>query len=245
LKPTSTLKWRILSKSSSKIELIAATEDSNPFYLMGFRGYNNAVQLLNNACKEIYSNSELGAVARNLNMEDIAPHYKGTSEPRGNQSTITTNKAYPIILAQEENGNLNGTGYGTLKRSQMPSTGYIEQDKKMIAEKSVIIKNTHYAMSLNASDFGDYADLFKSSSQSSVSWVASRCTMGYQYITATFMIFSTSLNQVYYSKLYESTGTSTANKKGLRPIVTLDPNTVSIGSTGSGTSDDPFSITRK
>lgn len=34
-------------------------------------GFNNGVLLLNNACKTMYSNNSLGAIGRNLNLEDI------------------------------------------------------------------------------------------------------------------------------------------------------------------------------
>lgn len=54
--------------------------------LKGARGYNNAVYLLNDYCKTMYSNSSKGAVARSLNIEDIQDKMKVVDEETGKKA---------------------------------------------------------------------------------------------------------------------------------------------------------------
>ena len=61
-------------------------------------GYNNGVYLLNDICKNRYGNATLGAIARNLNIEDI--------ELRMNATGIAARNAYKSGTVQ----------YGTTKR---------------------------------------------------------------------------------------------------------------------------------
>jgi len=211
--PTTGLKWRILSKEGNKVELIAERGDNNSFYLQGYQGYNNAVALLNNACNKMYVNSELGAVtARNLKIEDIEAHYTG--EGATNQEyTPTSGKYYPEIFALEEGGNIDNKGYGSLKRSDMPSTrlnseGYIVQTERKQANP-LKGKYTYYSFTMASDnmnrDGGDgslYTSLF-SHTRGNYQWLASRCVyLGSS--DANFYVFyvyssSVSARNLYYS----------------------------------------------
>lgn len=74
------LNWRVLGKNESgEILLIsgAPTEAGLTFY--GHVGYNNYEDVLNNTCKTLYSNSQIGAEARSITMEDIDKYLGGNN----------------------------------------------------------------------------------------------------------------------------------------------------------------------
>ena len=59
-----TVKWRIYSIDDTTLTLISSDVVNSNLYLQGADGYNNAVYLLNYACKKLYSNYEMNATAR-------------------------------------------------------------------------------------------------------------------------------------------------------------------------------------
>ena len=67
------MKWRVLNiHANGTVDLIGDVSSSDQgIYFSGALGYNNGVYLLNDICKELYSNSSLGVTARSINMEDI------------------------------------------------------------------------------------------------------------------------------------------------------------------------------
>ena len=73
LNQKSGMQWRVLNiHENGTVDLIGDISSSDQgIYLRGARGYNNGVYLLNDICKELYSNSSLGVTARSINMEDI------------------------------------------------------------------------------------------------------------------------------------------------------------------------------
>ena len=67
----------ILSQEKNKegkIEIISDKPTTQQLYLRGAIGYNNGVNLLNDACKAMYSKKGVGT-ARSLNIEDIEKHF--------------------------------------------------------------------------------------------------------------------------------------------------------------------------
>ena len=71
LSTIATLKWKILGVENNILTLISDTTANTNFGLGGAEGYNNGVLLLNNACKAMYSNSNIGATGRSLDIDDI------------------------------------------------------------------------------------------------------------------------------------------------------------------------------
>ena len=93
----------------------------------GAKGYNNGVYILNDICKTLYSNKDLGVIARSITIEDIEAgfneagktarddynKYNSFSYPQyGNTFTFTDagELYYPVIYANE-----NGSGIGVKK----------------------------------------------------------------------------------------------------------------------------------
>ena len=67
--PTEFKVWKI-DKGNKTIQLIKY-DTSNKLTLKGATGYNNSVQILNNVCSQLYSNSSKGITARSLDAKDI------------------------------------------------------------------------------------------------------------------------------------------------------------------------------
>lgn len=67
-----TLKWRILNiNQDGSVDIISDKTTESKVYLYGAIGYNNGVYLLNDLCKNLYSNSTLGVTARSVKLIDI------------------------------------------------------------------------------------------------------------------------------------------------------------------------------
>lgn len=77
------------------------SSNQGKIYFKNATGYNNSVYLLNDICKNRYSNVSLGATARSLNLEDI--------ESRMNSRGIETRNKYKSGTIQ----------YGTTKNIQI------------------------------------------------------------------------------------------------------------------------------
>jgi len=249
--PTTELKWRILSKSENKLELISERGDDNQFYLRGYQGYNNGVALLNNACNQMYTNKELGAIsARNLKIEDIEAHYTGTMASQTEHTPPGT--YYPNIFAQEEGGNIDDKEYGSLGRSKMPksglnSEGYIIQEGKKQAS-ALKGKYTYYTFTMTADNMNKsgedgnlYTSLFSHKSNT-YQWLASRCVY-YDSSHVYFHVFNVYRSGIGAGVLYNSYDSANDYCCVLRPVVTIDLKTVKLE--GEGTADSPYTITKR
>ena len=71
------LNWRVLGKAEDHILLISETPTTAELSFYGYIGYNNYEDVLNNTCKNLYSNTNLRAIARSINMEDIDKYLGG------------------------------------------------------------------------------------------------------------------------------------------------------------------------
>lgn len=86
-----TLNWRVLGKDGDHILLISGAPTNAGLNFYGYVGYNNYETVLNDTCKALYSNTELGATARSITMEDIDKYLGGRNYKkekfRGGSST--------------------------------------------------------------------------------------------------------------------------------------------------------------
>lgn len=102
------LKWRVWSidEENQTVELVSATATTSSLYLEGAEGYNHGVDVLNDLCKSLYSDS-YGSVARCLNVADINNKtnvkYSGYGVPK-----TPENKYYPALYETELGSTANG-----------------------------------------------------------------------------------------------------------------------------------------
>ena len=75
-----TLNWRVLGKDDNgNILLISGASTNRGLGFKGYVGYNNYETVLKDTCEALYSNTELGATARSITMNDIDPYLGGSN----------------------------------------------------------------------------------------------------------------------------------------------------------------------
>ena len=107
--------WRVFKVENDYIEIIATVPTEDTLTLSGAMGYNNGVYLLNDICKNLYSNSSLNAVGRSITIEDITSKIPEDSIEISRyapvENTFKTysgaNSLYPDLYQYE-----NGSGIG-------------------------------------------------------------------------------------------------------------------------------------
>ena len=83
--PQESLNWRVLGKDTNgNILLISGAPTTAGLTFYGYVGYNNYEDVLNNTCKALYSNTELGATASSLTMDDIDTYLGGNAFTKEN-----------------------------------------------------------------------------------------------------------------------------------------------------------------
>lgn len=107
--------WRIFNiNNDGSVDLIAAIPTTSKVTLQGAIGYDNGVYLLNDICKNLYSNSSKNAVARSIRLSDISSKMDDTQlqiagfKVQEFHRTYSRGDAfYPTIYKYE-----NGSGVG-------------------------------------------------------------------------------------------------------------------------------------
>ena len=175
--------WRILFVNDDTVTLIAENPTNTSFYLQGANGYNNGVKLLNDACKAMYSNSSLGAVARSVDIDDIeaVSSYNKNNYSNYGKEYSPSNKYYPNIFKDELTGSIDGR-YGSL-------LGLSDQTDWVTGSTQATIlggKWTYYTYIMSTSYMNStYVNIF---TNSNTYWLASRCVGFYSY-GANFRMF--------------------------------------------------------
>ena len=250
------LKWRILFVEDGILTLIA-DDVTGEIGLGGPRGYNNAVLLLNNACKNMYSNSSLGATGRSLCREDIehvSNYDRYSYENYGELISIIDyyithyNMYYPSILYYEKTGRVNGRT-GT-QYNQNEQNSYITGTYSQAS--SLAVTYTHYSYVLDESKFSDsgliYLNLFRYKSDGKTNlakyWLATRCTASDGDL-ASFLVSHVTEGNLNSSSLFQSGRATASTIGGLRPVVEIPLDRVNIGGLGYGERERPYSIEAK
>ena len=207
--------------------------------LKGANGYNNGVKLLNDACYTMYSNSTYGAVGRSLDIEDIesVSSYPGATL----NSIVTGSTNYPNIFAQEKTGFVN-TAYGTAL-DLSDQTDWVTGNKNANTLKGY---ETYYTYNISTNYMNSkYVELFKEFN----CWLASRCVSNESgrysnyFSFCIFCIDNTGSNgAVNAYGIYTSENEEYTRTLGLRPVVEIDLSKATIGRTGDGSINYPYSI---
>ena len=235
--------WRVLDVKDGQVRLISDKPTTSKIEFASYNGYNNAVYLLDNACKVLYGNSNLASKAQNLKREDILS--KMTKDGKeldensyyGTQFSPTdTIKYYPEILLQEKGTTVNNNSEGNLKASSQDAL--IEQTKKMEVS-NISTTYTHICSydCIDESNFHNskYVELFKTNGGT---WLSTRAIRG-DGTDAEFHVC------ILYDKLMD--GTPMYNTKdykfeslrssySLRPVITLNTNVKIDLTSGDGSS---------
>ena len=235
------LNWRVLRKNDDgSIDLIGDAT-SNSVYFSGSLGYNNGVYLLNDICKELYSNSTHHITARSVNLEDMekwltdsgktarasysnAVKYGETKEYKGSNSYT------PDIYGKTEDESANYYSEPTTN-TYTPASGTATADNTLNA------KQTYYYIPINQTNYGDGAKVLSSSNYY---WVAARCV----YCGSSYAYFGLRLaiSSVYGYNMFYSSSSAYGISYRLRPVVSLGSDVQITPSTGTNSASNKHTI---
>ncbi len=235
------MKWRILNiHANGTVDLIGdITSTDQTIGFSGALGYNNGVYLLNDICKELFSNSTLGITARSIYIEDIENQMNETAKDAytvneiqyGNTKTYTGSYAYyPNLYAKEK-----GSGIDTVEVNidgiGESDNGYISPTTETSTKASSYLTTTqthYYFNNIPANYFKDYNGssstvrdiLFNTGT---IYWLASRyvaCYSPYAY----FGLRRVNSDSLGGANFFFSNGTTTGLADRFRPVVSLGSN---------------------
>ena len=244
LNQKSGMQWRILNiHENGTVDLIGDVSASDQgIYLRGAQGYNNGVYLLNDICKELYSNSTLGITARSINMEDIESQMNETGIAArdayiydgmlyGDVKTYTnlTYAEYPKLYIHENGGGIDTAEVNTngIGRSDNGYTSPTTETSSK-ANSSLITTQTHYYFANTpANYFKDYNEssstvrdmLFNTGTNYHVASRCVICASGPFFCVR--LVDSSNLNA---SSMFSPLSYSYTNSSHVRPIVSLGAN---------------------
>ena len=222
-------RWKVLNINGDLVELIPVSQTRGTVKLGGAQGYNNVVKLLNDACSNLYGNSERRITARSIKIEDIecrmtesalaeAHRYANAFGMYGNQVTSAygrSNSYYPTIYSQEKNSVINGnhkaSGLGFSEQTSLigktdagASQGYLLPTSNIQPFMTFWYQDNN-SMKNSFKNNRDYELLLDGKSY----WIASRSVMFNQTGTTPYcdyMVGSVSLGSVNYQFVYNSNG---------------------------------------
>lgn len=115
--------WKVLDIDSDTetVKLVPANQPAVMVKLERANGYNNAVFLLNEACKTLYKNENLGITendVRSINIEDISGDDIGNVDGAIKKSVVDASKGegYPVSMKNAYDSYKNGYGIGSAWR---------------------------------------------------------------------------------------------------------------------------------
>ena len=237
------MKWRILNiHIDGTVDLIGDINSSDQkICFQGELGYNNGVYLLNDMCKELYSNSTFGVTARNIKLEDI--------ENQMNEAGIAARKAYtydgmrygdvktytggatqyPNLYAQEKGSGID-TGEANINGIGASDNGYTSPTTETSSKAtSLTVTQTFYLFSNTPANYfkdcnGNTSVIRDILFNTGISyWLATRAVQHWSNNYAIFGLnYIVSYNMTRNTMCYSMTGTS-YHSSCLRPVVSLGP----------------------
>ena len=235
------INWRVLRKNDDgSIDLIGDATN-NSVYFSGALGYNNGVYLLNDICKELYSNSTHHITARSVNLEDMEKWLTNSGQTaRANYSNAVKygeTKEYkggysyrPDIYGKTEDESANYYSEPTTNQ-YTPASGTATADNTLNA------KQTYYNISINETNYGDGAKVLSSSN---TYWVAARCVS----CNSSYARFGLryAYSNMYGVSMFYSSDYADSNSNRLRPVVSLGSDVQITPSTGENSPNSKHTI---
>ncbi len=236
------LEWRVLNiNDDGTIDLIATEAISTEIKFSGPVGFNNAVFLLNDLCESLYSNDEIGAVGRSLNLEDIEKNM--TEDALALREEYGTNTAYGETKTYDGSNIFMPDVYSRTNGEDESDPVYASATTDTLKSSSKLeAKQTFYGIEdLNEEHFENeeiYEIIFGDEIES---WLATRGTDCQSGNFASFAIMNVKNGIFAGITLLKSTGEAKSGTGHVRPVVTLSSD-VEISLDNKGTADDPREI---
>lgn len=269
------LKWRILFIDDNKLTLISDKATEEKMSLGAPAGFNNGVLLLNNACKTMYSNNGLGAIGRNLNLEDIekessfdkTSYVNPSYEFRyGDEEIFFKYYRGPKISAYEKTFETNGIKgeYGLSEQEEYIPDGSENPPGLLekLQEQKGMISYYEFQITQDTINKPIYAELFSAETDY---WLSTRfygglglghsnygeLGFGINYISDNALNLNLDFNLIkphtynIFFCIFLSGTRYQEFTRSLRPVVEIDLSLVDVGLTGNGESENPYSIAPK
>ena len=210
-----TLNWRILKiKADGSIDIISDPTNKDVYFSRSL-GYNNGVYLLNDICKELYSNTSKGVTARSVNLKDMESWLTDAGKTARDEYTLlgikygetkTYKNSYlytPDAYNSEEDENSN--------HYTSPTT---ETYTKL---GTLNAKQTYYNIPIDEQNYGEGAKVL---SNSNYYWVAARvCSCFSDFTSFDLRLAGTDVRSSIY--MFRSEGSNFSNNNRVRAVVSL------------------------
>ena len=231
--------WRVIYMDSSKIWIVPAYSVSS-VRLRGALGYINGPSELNKICRELYSSTSLGTTSRSMTIDDLETALGATSDGATKLAQAKASYVNDYSSNSGEGGtreytirdywieNSNGVTGGT-EGDTIPGTSL--KYYKASTGSPVTATQTYYDYNPNSINSAVATALGES-----YSWLASPCVHLNNNVASFFVrtVRSSGLNSNYADYICYSSGYTTWNSYGMRPIVTLS-STLQLDANGKTT----------
>ena len=261
--------WKVLSinEDTGIVQLVPTSPTSSTVYLSQAQGYNNGINMLNEACAALYGNGTT-IRARSINMNDFEGLMNKENvntaksnagwvqnvntneyEPVQKQQAYTSNRIYPLIYQQEEWSYITNSGVTTevakgegLGMSDSNPNGLIQRNVATVGTAtSIRTYHTYYYMNngeLTTALGTTKSQLILPNGTSTNYWIASRCIISDPACCGFFLRYIVN-GTLHFSNSYDSGGGSGGGPGYLFPIVELNVSLI------TGDSISGFSVTQQ
>ena len=223
------------------MDLIGSITDQR-IYFKGATGYNNAVYIMHDICKALYSRGNIEA--RSVNIEDLESclteagettktnyinnlvsklseedNISSIDKTNNTVTYLTKSSYYPNIYEKENGSGINTT---TVKTNGINNSDKATLDTSAIQYKQALtsgltVTQTHYKVSIDSKNFGDYAKALRTDS-----WYG----LASRYVTceSSYALFGLYVAMDGTSGSYRFDSLTNVVDAGycLRPIVSID-----------------------
>ena len=240
------LNWRVLRKNDDgSIDLIGDAT-SNSVYFRGSLGYNNGVYLLNDICKELYSNSTHHITARSVNLEDMEKWLTDSGKTaRAGFTNIGSGKKYGETKEYKGSNSYAPDIYGKTEDesanyySEPTTNTYTPASGTATADNTLNAKQTYYYIPINQTNYGDGAKVLSSSNYY---WVAARCVSCASDGDGARFELRFAFSSMSGGDIFDSDSSTYYDNRRLRPVVSLESDVQITPSTGKNSPSNKHTI---
>ncbi len=230
--------WQILNIQDDGTVDLLANPTNTKMFLGGSVGYNNGVYLLHDICEKLYSNSNLGVIARSINMADIEKYLTEDGKNAKNNYNVSGIKygekitsplsfnSYPSLYAYEIGAGINTdiTVKNGIDINEKTATGYnVPTEEGSVQANIMTATQTFYSLKFSESCNSQVVPIISNTNKY---WVASRFAnclpTGYIY----FGLYNADIATDGCFEMHNSGSSSDSNyySNCIRPIVSIKLN---------------------
>ena len=254
--------WKVLDVKDGIVRLIPNSPSPNSVTLQGAQGYNNAVQLLDKACSELYGGKitkdgiEYEITAESIDMELIEGLMNDKETSRGSsymsQQSNTYSRGsswYPAIYAEEENRvidekdakvKLSGLG---LSDAPTDTNGNVKFFKRRENQNGRVVVTEKYQAGTRIQPYQTYYYLDQSNFESALKDGYGNLLAKNTYWVASRCVYTYSSDCAFYVRnvnsgtlsgyrMFRSNGNTISGSHSLFPVVSLSSELISKNDQG-------------